>query len=78
MDKRIVLSIGAIIVIGILVVIINLFTPLPKETQTSTQIQEQIKDQPAKSSLEQQGQSFDEEMIEPEQDSQDEDIILLN
>lgn len=78
MDKRITLSIGVIVVIGILIAVINMLTPLPQETQSNNQVQEKPKNHPDESTVEQQEPYFEEELIDEEQDIRDEGIILLN
>jgi flagellar biosynthesis/type III secretory pathway M-ring protein FliF/YscJ len=78
MNKRIILSIGAVVVIGILIIVINIFTPWPQKTQNNNRAQEQPENRPVESSVEQQEPDFEEEVIEQEQTIQDENMILLN
>ncbi len=78
MDRKIVLSISAIIVMGVLIGILNIFTQLPPEAQNNNQIQKLPENQASETDIEQKKQEPEEEIIHENQNTEPQDIILIN
>jgi len=78
MDRKVVLSISAIIVMGVLIGILNIFTQLPPEAQNNNQIQKLPENQASETDIEQKKQEPEEEIIHENQNTEPQDIILIN
>ena len=78
MDKKVMLSIATLIIIGILILLINIFTQTPQDIPVTAGIQEQAESQVSEPIVEQKQWDFQEETTTEDQDLRVEDKILMN